>query len=341
MIKCGKPTSSRVFYCCFRGILSKKESLTKMKTQNKILIIFSSVFVFIIGALIFILPHESFSSKENRYLTTLSKPTSQSILNGDFSKNISSFYADQIPFRNYSTALYALCEKALGKNEINGVISYGSHLITRSKQKEAPSTNFDAIWIESKYSLFKSGSQDLSLYYKTDHHRNAKGAYLLYLNACEKLGVVPFEENYFTKQTVSTDFFGTAFSRSCLPAFLVKPDTITLYRYLGDDSVKITVHDSGRSFLGFYDFSKLDNTDKYALFLGGNYAHATVFSSSEKPTLLLVKDSFANAVVPLLALHFNIELIDPRYSSPAKISNLVSNLNYDSALILACYESFS
>ena len=179
------------------------------------------------------------------------------------------------------------------------------------------------------------------LYYKTDHHRNADGAYLLYVESCKKLGVIPFEKSYFTKQTVCDDFLGTAFSRSCLPEFCVSPDTITLYRYEGDENVKITVHDTETSHLGFYDFSKLETADKYAVFLGGNYAHATVFTNGEKPTLLLIKDSFANAVVPLLSLHFNIELIDPRYSSPPQISNLIASLQYDRALILACYESFN
>ena len=312
-----------------------------MKNRDKILIIFCSAFIFAIGALIFILPQKTISKKENRYLTTLSTPTLQTVLNGDFSKELSSFYADQIPIRNQATELYALCEKALGKREINGVISYGSQLISRSEPKEIPNTKIDALWIESKFSLFEKSSQDLMLYYKTDHHRNAEGAYLLYVDVCKKLGVTPFEESYFTKQSVCDDFLGTAFSRSCLPEFCVNPDTITLYRYSGDESVKITVHDTNKEIFGFYDFSKLDSADKYAIFLGGNYARATVFSSSDKPTLLLIKDSFANAVVPLLSLHFNIELIDPRYSSPPQISNLIASLQYDRALILACYESFN
>ena len=312
-----------------------------MKTYDKFLIIFCSAFIVIIGALIFILPQKSFSQNENRYLTTLSAPTVDSIINGSFSQELSSFYADQIPFRSKATSLYALCEKALGKNEINGVITYGSQLIARSNEKSIPSSNFDALWIESKYSLFKKSSPSLSLYYKTDHHRNAKGAYLLYVEACEMLSVTPFEESFFNKENVCDNFFGTAFFRSCLPEFAVTPDTITLYRYASDENVKITVHDNSKTSYGFYDFSKLETSDKYAVFLGGNYAHVSIFTNADKPCLLLIKDSFANAVVPLLSLHFNIELIDPRYSSPKQLKALISTLTYDHALILACPESFS
>lgn len=311
-----------------------------MKKYDNLLIILCGAFVFIIGALIFILPTKSFSEKENRYLTELSAPSAESILSGEYAKEISTFYADQIPFRDSATALYALCERSLGKKEINGVITYNSHLISRSERVSIPKTDIPAVWIESKHSIFERGGDELSLYYRTDHHRNADGAYLVYLDACEQLGVSPFEKNYFTEQIICTDFFGTAFFRSCLPAFAIDPDSITLYRYSGDDSVSVTIHDTGKRSLGFYDLSKLSTADKYAVFLGGNYAHASIFSTEEKPTLLLIKDSFANAVVPLLSLHFNIELIDPRYLSPAQISSLISSLHYDFSLIIACPESF-
>ena len=119
------------------------------------------------------------------------------------------------------------------------------------------------------------------------------------------------------------------------------PDSIELWRYSGDDNVTFTVHGTQKSLLGFYDLSKLDTVDKYAVFLGGNYAHATLFSSSDKPTLLLFKDSFANAVIPFLALHFNIDLIDPRYATKAQISAVYNDSSYDYRLFIGCLESFS
>ena len=229
----------------------------------------------------------------------------------------------------------------MGKREINGVISYNKHLIARSDESEEHiDIPFPALLIESKYTLFKEYGDKLAYYYRTDHHRTTEGAYLTYLNACKLLDVTPYPEAYFTKQTVSKDFFGTAFFRSCLPKAAVSPDTIELYRYENDQNVTVTVQDTSTKFHGFYDLSKLDTTDKYAVFLGGNYAHASVFSSSEKPTLLLFKDSFANAVVPFLALHFNIELIDPRYATKSQMSQIFNDRNYDACLLIACMDSF-
>lgn len=306
-----------------------------MTKSDKFLVVFCASFILILGALIFILPSKNFSEKENRYLTKLETPTVQTTLNGAFAKNLSDFYADQFPLRNIATSLYSICEKSLGKREINGVIHYGSHLIARSKEQFPQSASFDAVWVESKYELFKKSSEKLSFYYKTDHHRTTAGAYLIYLEVCERLSISPYPESFFEKQTVCTDFYGTSFARSCLPKFLVSPDSIELYRYGGDENIKITVHGTNKTFYGFYDFSKLDTADKYGVFLGGNYAYASVYSDEKKPSLLIFKDSFANAVVPFLSLHFNIDLIDPRYATQGEINKVLQENFYDEKIIIA------
>lgn len=306
-----------------------------MTKSDKFLIVFCSLFILILGSLIFILPQKSFSESENRYLTRLEAPSVEETLSGAFAKNLSSFYSDQFPMRKIFTSLYALCEKSLGKREINRVISYGSQLIARSSEEAATDIGIDAIRVESKYTLFEGNSERLSLYYKTDHHLRTKGAYLLYLEACKRLSIAPYPESFFDKQTVCTDFYGTSFARSCLPKFFVTPDSIELYRYEGDEEVKVTVHDTSKVFYGFYDFSKLDTADKYGIFLGGNYAHASVYSDDEKPSLLIFKDSFANAVVPFLSLHFNIDLIDPRYATQSEINKILRENYYDEKIVIA------
>ena len=105
--------------------------------------------------------------------------------------------------------------------------------------------------------------------------------------------------------------------------------------------MRVTIHDTKREVLGFYNFSMLDTSDKYAVFMGGNYAHVSVFSSEKKPKLLLFKDSFANAVIPFLSLHFNIDVIDPRYASRTEMASIYNAGNYDLCLFLGCIESFN
>lgn len=324
----------------FSFLVKLKENLKKeIKMRDKILILLCSVIVLSLGALIFILPQESFSERENRYLNTLRAPAPTSLLDGSYAKELSAFYSDQFPYREYATSLYSLCESALGKREINQVIRYKSHLISRYGEKNKQTEfGLPRILVKSKFELFKENSEELNFYYRTDHHRTTEGAYYLYLEACELLKITPYPENYFTRESVCSNFYGTAFRRSCLPISAVTPDEIELYRYEGDCEVRVTVNDKKESFYGFYDFSKLNCADKYAIFLSGNYASVSVFSGKDKPRLLLIKDSFANAVVPFLALHYNLDLIDPRYATPKQLSDALNDSSYDAKLVLACKE---
>ena len=230
----------------------------------------------------------------------------------------------------------------MGKKAVGGVICAGEGLIAipqkRVTKKELP---IPSIFVDSKYALFQEQDNKLSLYYNTDHHRTTYGAYKLYIEACEALSVEPYPESYFKKEIVCNNFYGTAFFRSRLPKFAQPPDFIELWRYESDEDVILRIEDTKSELRGFYDFSKLDSVDKYAVFLGGNYAHATIFSSGDKPTLLLFKDSFANAVIPFLSLHFNIEIIDPRYASRAEMESVYYSKKYDYCLFIGCMESFN
>lgn len=314
-----------------------------MSRSDKFFVISFGVFILTIGILIFLLPQREFSESENRYLARLPSFSAEAVFNGEYARGISDFYTDQVPFRNIATSIYALSERCMGKRTVGGVICDGEQLITISQsevtKKEAP---IPSICVDSKYTLFKNQDYErLSLYYNTDHHRTTYGAYLLYVEACGELGVKPYSKEYFERETVCEDFYGTAFFKSRLPKFAVTPDEIELWRYEGDENVRVTIRDTKAEMRGFYDFSRLDGADKYAVFMGGNYAHASVISSAEKPTLLLFKDSFANAVIPFLSLHFNIEVVDPRYATMAQMRSIYSAENYDYCLFLGCLESFN
>ena len=312
-----------------------------MTRYNKVLLTVCGVFVLVIGSLIFILPQRNFSESENRYLAKLPSFSIRSLTDGSYAKGISNFYTDQFPARYAATSAYAICERSMGKNNIGGVIKYQDKLISIPKKQTAKSDlPIPAVCVESKYDLFKDESDALTLYYNTDHHRTTYGAYLLYIEVCKELELTPYPESYFQKQTVCTDFYGTDFFRSCLPRFFVSSDSIELWRYVNDENIRFTIHDTEVASYGLYDMSKLESADKYAVFLGGNYAYATVYSSPEKPKLLLYKDSFANAVVPFLALHFNIDMIDPRYATQSQISSAYADTDYSDRLFIGCLDSF-
>ncbi len=171
-------------------------------------------------------------------------------------------------------------------------------------------------------------------YYKTDHHLTTEGAYTLYLSLANELGFSPYGISDFTVNQVCDDFLGSTYSKAGL--IPTAYDSITLYRYVGDDKYKIVCSDSGCALHSLYDMSKLSQKDKYQVFLGGNHGLVSISTDhgSQRPKLLIIKDSFANAVIPLLARHFDLTVVDPRYCN-TPISQILDSSDPD-ALLLLC-----
>ncbi len=161
------------------------------------------------------------------------------------------------------------------------------------------------------YSALK-GRDGEYLYYKTDHHLTEHGAYLVYLALAKEWGFEPYGKDHFTVSTVTEEFYGTTWSASS--TFGVDPDKIELYRYEGDGDYTVSIK-NGATLEGFYDMKRLAEKDKYALFLSGINSRVSVTKNGggEREKILILNDSFANALVPFLALHFDVELIDPRF----------------------------
>ncbi len=194
---------------------------------------------------------------------------------------------------------------------------------------------------DTLYELEKFVEQGDAAYYKTDHHWTTDGAFFAYRQICENMEIIPIDESCFEKDTVSTSFYGTSFAKSGLPYFAVKADTITLYRYNSDQAFVIQNHETGETKNGFYDLDALNTADKYRVFLGGNYSHISITenNTAEKEKLLLIKDSYANSVIPFLAIHFDIEVIDPRYCTRSFVVEKLNDKSFDKTLILMGVDS--
>ena len=85
-----------------------------------------------------------------------------------------------------------------------------------------------------------------------------------------------------------------------------------------DDSVPSSVVnyvDEQKKTASFYDTSKLETRDKYAMFFNGNHGKVVITTPTEENrTLLVIKDSYANSLIPFLAPYYRkIVMVDPRY----------------------------
>ena len=151
------------------------------------------------------------------------------------------------------------------------------------------------------------------IYYKTDHHWTTRGAYYAYLQTADAMGITTASDSY-EEAPVSKGFQGTLSAKSGFHSG-TKEEVDVFFPKESTASSVVNYVDEQRKSASFYDTEKLKTRDKYALFFGGNYAQIKISTPiEENKTLLVLKDSYANCLIPFLAPHYRtIIMIDPRY----------------------------
>ena len=94
-------------------------------------------FLFGFGIAHFILPDRDFSDQENRFLSQFRAPEPDTLRSGKFMEDFEDYITDQFPLRDRWIQLKALSERALGKQENNGVY-FGADGQTLFAQYAAP-----------------------------------------------------------------------------------------------------------------------------------------------------------------------------------------------------------
>ena len=171
-------------------------------------------------------------------------------------------------------------------------------------------------------------------YYRTDHHWTTEGAYAAYAVWCQTTGRQMRPNMYSVDAT--NEFRGTLYSKVLLPDSAY--DTI----YLPQNAEIRSMDCDGTVTDSLYDMSKLEEKDKYAVFMGGNWAKVTIDTGTENGRhLLLVKDSFANSFVPFLTTHFEtITMVDLRYFSDS-LEELTEQQGITDVLVLYELSNFA
>ena len=160
---------------------------------------------------------------------------------------------------------------------------------------------------------FARARGDTRLYYRTDHHWTSDGARLAYLELAKAAGL-PADTDSFERRLLSNRFQGTL---SAASGFRMNQSE-DMWAYVPGDGAPRTVvtwvNENRRSASLFRD-ECLDTRDQYAVFLGGNFPEVRIETTvANGRTLLVLKDSYANCMLPLLAQGFQkIVVVDPRY----------------------------
>ncbi|MBQ6164372.1 MAG: hypothetical protein IJK23_07855 [Clostridia bacterium] len=184
-----------------------------------------------------------------------------------------------------------------------------------------------------------SAHKDEYIYYRTDHHWTALGAYYAYCAYEKSCGREPLPQEAFRPETLSDTFYGTTYSR--FGAFLgVKPDTLCAPAAALAAQTTLT-NGKGETHTSIYYPELLDGKDKYRYFLGGNDGILRLKTTAETgKNLLLIKDSYANSFLPYLIGDFDsITVLDMRYYNGA-VAELFDSEAITDVLILYNLKSF-
>ena len=155
------------------------------------------------------------------------------------------------------------------------------------------------------------------IYFRTDHHWTALGAYYAYREYAAAAGIRAAELNEFTERKFE-NFVGAFYNDSGKNKALERnPDTVYAYEPKSTNDMEFT-NKSGKTTKWniVTDVSKWNRGSLYNTFIGGDnpYSHITNPGVTDGSSCVVVKESFGNAFVPfLLANYSEIHVIDYRY----------------------------
>lgn len=184
---------------------------------------------------------------------------------------------------------------------------------------------------------FSKISDPASLYYRTDHHWTALGAYEAYCAYMTMLGKESVSREEFAVES-HEGFLGSTCSRSGL--WKIPAEPVELWKTDTAFAVDITENKTTTTYDSLFFMDKLQELDKYTVYLGGNHGIVTIRNpeAAGKGHLLVFRDSYANCLGTFLAHSYEtVTLVDLRYCKDPRnpVSNMVLEGEYTDILI--CY----
>ena len=136
------------------------------------------------------------------------------------------------------------------------------------------------------------------IYYRTDHHWTTLGAWYAYEQYTKAVGGdLQRAQGKKKFRCISKDFYGTTYAKI---NYARQADKIEIYEPA--DKLRVVYNMGEKKTKTLYDVSFLKTADQYSVFTGGNQAVLEITGGIKNgKTQLLIKDSFANSILPFLA----------------------------------------
>ena len=175
--------------------------------------------------------------------------------------------------------------------------------------------------------------RDEYIYFKSDHHWTQRGAYYAYKAFVESLGLTAASLGDFDMRTLTDSYSGSMYNYT--QDERVKSFKDTVEAYLTRKKLTMTVTDRSGA-VSTYDSAIMTWSQSYSAFLCGDNPY-TVINVPENPqdrNVLVLKDSYGNAMVPYLAENFgNIMVVDTRYSD-INVAEMFKNYDLTDVLFI-------
>lgn len=160
----------------------------------------------------------------------------------------------------------------------------------------------------------KTENKKKQLYFKTDHHINSDGAYVIYREYCKAANIATKEIDNFNRVTISNDFLGTFDSKAQL--LNQQSDELFVYENENNTNIKEAIYDK-QTTNSIFNEEYLKGKDKYSYFLNGNNSRAIIKTNvNNDKKLLVIKDSYAHIMSQFLCQEYSeVHFLDPRYTN--------------------------
>ena len=182
------------------------------------------------------------------------------------------------------------------------------------------------------------------LYFGTDHHWTARGAWYAYSDWCLKKGIAQNNLDQFEKKEF-TDFLGTFYAASNQSESLRShPDTVEAFVPMAtNDMVYWDMDGNEISWPIINDVSSYDSNLKYCTFIGADEP-LSIIENPNLPngqSIILLKESYGNAFAPFLVDHYkNVIIVDYRYYS-GNVNDLISKYQVSDVILLNNMEALT
>lgn len=183
--------------------------------------------------------------------------------------------------------------------------------------------------------------RDEYIYFRTDHHYTARGAWYAYLQYCEAAGIKAADLDSDFTVSMFQNYHGSFYRKTNNYKTLTTPDYVVAYVPKDTNDIKITQKNKKKLDWSIVrDASKWDNTNLYNCFIGGDQPFAVITNNAVKndSSCLVIKESYGNPFVPYLVPNYNkIYVVDYRYYSSVskkKLAEVVKENNIKDVIFI-------